>query len=152
MDESIDEQPCFRRTIARLQFALLEQPLVSRLAPSEVVVMAANPVMPPAPLQITVERSPLEIVVKCSGKLTHDVASQLKTEVKPLITRTKRIVLDLTDLAYMDSAGLGTVVGLYASAKSAGCELKLINLGQRVRDLLRITKLITVFEPFGEHL
>jgi anti-sigma B factor antagonist len=114
--------------------------------------MAANPVVPIPTLHLDVQRSENEIVVKCSGKLVHDVVGQLKSEVKPLIPQTKRIVLDLSDVAYMDSSGLGTIVGLYASAKSSGCELKLINLGPRVRELLRITKLISVFEPFGEHL
>jgi anti-sigma B factor antagonist len=45
----------------------------------------------------------------------------------------------------MDSMGLGTVVRLYVSAKSAGCDLKLINLGKRVRQLLSVTNLMSVF-------
>ena len=114
--------------------------------------MAANPVTPSLPLQIGIERSNDEIVARCNGKLTNETTDQFKSEVKPLVTQTKRLVLDLSDLAYMDSSGLGTLVGLYASAKSSACELKLINLGPRVKELLRITKLINVFEPFGEHL
>jgi anti-sigma B factor antagonist len=114
--------------------------------------MAANPVAPSAPLQLHVNRTLDEIYVTCNGKLTNETAALLKTEVKPLVSQTRRLVLDLGELTYMDSFGLGTLVGLYASARSNGCELKLVKLGPRVKELLRITKLITVFEPFGEHL
>jgi anti-sigma B factor antagonist len=114
--------------------------------------MAANPVTPSAPLELSVHRSDQEIVIRCSGKLTNETNALLRNEAKPLVSQTKRLVLDLGDLSYMDSAGLGTLVGLYASAKSAGCELKRVQLGPRVRELLRITKLMSVFEPFGEHL
>ncbi len=113
--------------------------------------MAANPVAP-SPLQVTVRNNGDEIVVLCAGKLTNETAPLLKAEVKPLIGQTKRLVIDLGDISYMDSSGLGSLVGLYASARSNGCELKLAKLGPRVKELLRITKLITVFEPFGEHL
>lgn len=89
--------------------------------------------------------------VRCSGRLTAEVAAQLKTEVKKLIPHTKRIVLDLTDLAYMDSAGLGTLVGLYVSAKTSGCELQIIHLSKRVRELLGMTHLLAVFESMGQH-
>jgi anti-sigma B factor antagonist len=90
-------------------------------------------------------------VVKCSGKLVAGVTGILYDEVKPLIPRTKRIVLDLTDLTQMDSLGLGTIVGLYVSAKAAGCDLKLINLSKRVRELFSITNLLSLFEVYGEH-
>jgi anti-sigma B factor antagonist len=63
----------------------------------------------------------------------------------------KRIVLDLTDLTHMDSSGLGTVVRLYVSAKSAGCALELINRGPRIRQLLGVTNLLSVFTTICEH-
>jgi anti-sigma B factor antagonist len=75
----------------------------------------------------------------------------LYNEVKPLIPECKRIVLDLTDLEYIDSTGLGTLVRLYASGKSAGCSLELINIGKRVRELLGLTNLWSVFAIVGEH-
>ena len=61
-------------------------------------------------------------------------------------------MLDLTDVNHMDSSGLGTVVGLYVSAKRQRCTLKLINLSQRLQDLFRITKLAAVFEGHEEFL
>jgi anti-sigma B factor antagonist len=51
----------------------------------------------------------------------------------------------------MDSTGLGTVVRLYVSAKSAGYSLELINLGKRIRQLLGVTNLFSVFTVIGEH-
>ena len=90
-------------------------------------------------------------VVKCSGKLLAGGTSDLHAVVKRLIPRTNRIVLDLTDLTQMDSMGLGTVVSLYVSAKSAGCDMKLINLSKRVRDLFHITNLSSLFEVYGDH-
>jgi anti-sigma B factor antagonist len=75
----------------------------------------------------------------------------LYAKVSPIIPDTKRIVLDLTDLTHMDSMGLATVVRLYVSAKSAGCDLKLINLGKRIRHLLSVTNLLSVFGTIEEH-
>jgi anti-sigma B factor antagonist len=91
------------------------------------------------------------VVVACSGKLVAGVTEVLYTEVKALIQRDRRLVLDLTDLVQMDSMGLGTIVRLYASAKSAGCELELINLSARVRELFGITGLLSIFGTCGEH-
>jgi anti-sigma B factor antagonist len=90
-------------------------------------------------------------VVRCHGKLVAGVTDVLYAEVSQLIPGTKRIVLDLTDLTHMDSMGLGTVVRLYVSARSAGCDLKLINLGKRIRQLLGISNLLSVFATIEEH-
>jgi len=51
----------------------------------------------------------------------------------------------------MDSMGLGTLVGLYTSARAAGCELQLLNIGKRIRELLGLTNLLSVFTIIGEH-
>jgi anti-sigma B factor antagonist len=102
-------------------------------------------------LTLEIERKDSEAVVTCHGKLVADGCSTLYATVHPLIGEYKRIVLDLTDLAYMDSMGIGTLVGLYVSAKSRGCELPLINLGKRVRELLGLTHLLSVFTVIGEH-
>jgi anti-sigma B factor antagonist len=76
----------------------------------------------------------------------------MQQEVRPLIEQYKTIVLDLTDVSYMDSSGLGALVGLFVSAKRAGKQLKLINLSARIQDLLRLTNLLSVFEVYGEYL
>lgn len=102
-------------------------------------------------LSVDIDRDGTTAVVRCGGKLVAGVNDFLYTEVRGLIPECKRIVLDLTELEYMDSMGLGTVIRLYASAKAAGCELELVNIGKRVRELLGITHLLSLFTVCGEH-
>jgi anti-anti-sigma factor len=71
---------------------------------------------------------------------------QLSAVVKPLIESGGRIVLDLTSLDYLDSSGLGTLVGLKVSALNKGyCTLELVNLTPRVQQLLSMTNLLQMF-------
>jgi anti-sigma B factor antagonist len=91
-------------------------------------------------------------IVECTGRLTAGVTELLKSEVKGLIPKSKRIILDLTALVQMDSSGLGTLVGLYVSCRTAGCELRLINLNKQVKELLGMTNLFSVFGSVGQHL
>jgi anti-sigma B factor antagonist len=62
----------------------------------------------------------------------------------------ERVVLNLEEVTYMDSSGLSTLVSSFASVRKQGGELKLLNLTKRVRDLLLITKLSTVFETYDK--
>ncbi len=88
-------------------------------------------------------------VVHCSGRIVFgDEASALRNELKKVLASSKKIVLNLSDVSYIDSGGLGTLVGVYSSARAAGADIKLSGLGQRVRDVLQITKLVTVFEVY----
>jgi anti-sigma B factor antagonist len=91
------------------------------------------------------------IVVHCNGRLVAGVNDRLYSRVSQLMPGTKRIVLDLTNLTRVDSMGLGTLVRLYVSARSARCEFELINLGKQVRQLLGTTGLMSVFVIVGEH-
>jgi anti-anti-sigma factor len=68
-----------------------------------------------------------------------------------LIPQTKRVVLDLNDVVFMDSSGLGALIGVYVTAKNARCELQLINLSKKIRDLLGMTNLLSVFESAGQY-
>jgi anti-sigma B factor antagonist len=102
-------------------------------------------------LSVDVEEAGDAAVVRCGGKLVAGVNDFLYTEVKRLIPDHRRIVLDLTDLAYMDSMGLGTIIRLYVSARSAGCDLELINIGKRIQHMLGVTNLLGVFTVCGEH-
>src|ERR1700684_1954095 len=88
-------------------------------------------------------------VVGCAGRLTTETAVHLKSEVKPLLLCKRRVILDLTDLAHMDSSGLGALVALYISAKGAKCQLQLVNVRPRLRDLLSLTNVLSVFEEYG---
>lgn len=102
-------------------------------------------------MEVSVDHAGSEAVVRLSGKLVAGTTDVLYQEVRRLIPDSKKIVLDLSDLAYMDSIGLGTVIRLYVSAKSAGCDLQLINLSKRIRELLGVTNLLSVFTICGEH-
>jgi len=102
-------------------------------------------------LSVCIEREGSTAVVRLRGKLLAGMGGQLCAKVSPLIPECKRIVLDLREVAYMDSLGLGTMVRLYVSCKSAGCSLELIHLGKRVKELLGLTHLLGVFTVIGEH-
>jgi anti-anti-sigma factor len=102
-------------------------------------------------LTLEIERQGTTAIVKCHGRLVYGVTDVLYSNVSKLIPESKRIVLDLTDLAYMDSMGLGTLMRLYVSAKTKGCSVELIHIGKRVRDLLELTNVIAVFGAVGEH-
>lgn len=102
-------------------------------------------------LSLQVTRAGTTVVVRCDGKLVYGVNDTLYAKVSQLIPGSKRIVLDLTNLTRVDSMGLGTLVRLYVSCRSAGCSLELVNLGQQVRQLLGATNLLSVFAIIGEH-
>ena len=102
--------------------------------------MATNPV-PTSELNLTTDKTPTETIVRCTGRITSDTAQSLKTTVKPLFSESKTVVLDLTNVSYMDSSGWGVMVGLYVSAKAAKCQFKPINLNQRLKELFSITRL-----------
>jgi len=110
----------------------------------------ADAAVPPLSLRTYVEGD--ATIVHCTGKLTAGVTGILRDEVKRLIPQSKKIVLDLTELTQMDSMGLGTIMGLYVSAKTSGSSLILINLSQRVRELFRITNVWSILEVYGENI
>jgi anti-sigma B factor antagonist len=91
-------------------------------------------------------------VIDITGRLTlGDVPTVLKDEIRRLIEEGKTsLLLNLAGLTYLDSSGMGLLVGAYAAANRAGGQLKLSNLTSRVKDLLLITKLYTVFEVYDD--
>jgi anti-sigma B factor antagonist len=88
-------------------------------------------------------------IVSCHGRIVFgEEATALRESLKALLQSTREVVLNLADVAYLDSGGLGMLVGVYSSARAAGADIKLTGLGQRLRDVLQITKLVTVFEVY----
>jgi anti-anti-sigma factor len=84
--------------------------------------------------------------IKCHGELVSDTAGEIKELVMPLIPLGGRIIIDLGDVKHIDSAGLGALVGLKASAiKQELCVLELANMTPGVLELLRITHLTQMF-------
>jgi anti-sigma B factor antagonist len=87
------------------------------------------------------------LVLSCSGRIVFgEESSLLRDTVKKAIPDNKRIVLNLGEVNYIDSGGLGTLVALHTTAHNAGGTIKLANLTKRVGDLLQVTKLLTVFD------
>ena len=90
-------------------------------------------------------------VVDCAGRIIFgEEAASLRETVKGLVAQNKRIILNLGDVTYIDSGGLGTLVALYTTARSAGGSIKLASLTKRVGDLLQVTKLLTVFDVYDD--
>jgi anti-sigma B factor antagonist len=85
-------------------------------------------------------------IVDLNGKLTlGENTAYLREEVQSLVFQgTKNIILNLASVTYVDSAGLGELVGLYTTAANLGSCLKLLNLLHRMRNLMEITKLYTI--------
>ena len=90
------------------------------------------------------------MVLDVKGKVTLGEGDEmLKDKVNSLVNQGhKKIILNLADVPYIDSAGLGEVVRTYTTVSRQGGSLKLLNLTKRITDLLSITKLLTVFETY----
>ena len=87
-------------------------------------------------------------IVDLSGRIVAgDGSAALRDLIRNLISEgNKKILLNLRNVDYIDSSGLGELVSAFTSMRSQGGELKLLNLTKRVRSLLQITKLLTVFD------
>ena len=103
------------------------------------------------PLTFEIERDGETAVVKCHGRLVWGQTEALYGDVKLLLPQTKELVLDLADLTFVDSSGLGVLVRMYVAARSAGCQLSLLHLGQQLRNLLTMTNLTNVLHEAGSH-
>jgi anti-sigma B factor antagonist len=89
-------------------------------------------------------------VVDLEGRITlGESTGLLRDNFRQLLAQgTKKIVLNLGGVTYVDSAGLGELVGVYTTAKNQGGGVKLLNLQKKLNDLLQVTKLHTVFESY----
>jgi len=90
------------------------------------------------------------VIVDMVGRITlGDGSGVVRETVKDLLKEGQRnLLLNLGEVTYIDSSGLGELVGAYATGVSQGARLKLLNVQKRVDDLLQVTKLYTVFESF----
>lgn len=102
-------------------------------------------------LNITTKSMDGVSVVHLSGIIFFaEESTLLRVHVKGLLEESRQIVLDLGDVSRIDSSGLGTLVALYVSARKAGGNIKLANLGNHIKEALRITRLAAVFETFDK--
>ena len=102
-------------------------------------------------LRIEAKESDGVTVLTLAGRVTlGDESNQLRTRIKEVLAQgKKRLVLDIGDVSYIDSAGLGTLVAAYTSARNGGGEIKLANVTKKFHELLNITKLVTIFDVHG---
>lgn len=102
-------------------------------------------------LEIQVGRSSGVAVVVCRGRIVFGrETTDLSKTIRTLLEDDPRVVLDLGAVQTMDSGGLGTLIGLVASARRGGGDLKLCNLSKKVDDVLRLTKLAEVVAIFPD--
>jgi anti-sigma B factor antagonist len=90
-------------------------------------------------------------VIKITGDITLNQGGDvlLKDKVQSLLQQGQRkLVLDLGNVSYVDSAGLGQLVQIHATAKSKGGSMRLVNVTKRLKDLLVVTKLVTIFDSY----
>ena len=99
---------------------------------------------------VSVDLKPDVTLVHCSGRLMIESGNILRNEVQKFIKPGARIVLDLTNVTHCDSMGLGAVISLYVSSKSAGSRLEVINLGQKIRQLFSMANILSLFEPAAD--
>jgi anti-anti-sigma factor len=114
--------------------------------------MSTDPSLTTRGFQLNAYRSTDQVmIVECHGRLTLEHAPQLRNKVRTLILDEKRIVIDLKEVPFMDSSGLGALVTLYVSARTRGCKLELINMSPALRGLLGATNLLSLFEQAGRY-
>jgi anti-sigma B factor antagonist len=103
-------------------------------------------------LRATYRDAGVVTVVDIGGRITLGEGSALlrKTIRELLDDGRKKIVLNLADVNYIDSSGIGELVTAFTTVKKAGGDLKLLQLTKRVHDLLQLTKLFTVFEVYSD--
>ncbi|MFL6277636.1 MAG: STAS domain-containing protein [Blastocatellia bacterium] len=91
-------------------------------------------------------------ILDLSGKITIGEGSvQLREAVKDLLASGKKnILLNLGNVSYVDSSGIGELVSSYTTTSNQGGHLKLLSLGKKIKDLLMITKLLTVFQTYDD--
>jgi anti-sigma B factor antagonist len=99
-------------------------------------------------MKLTIRQVDGVTILDLSGRITLGEGSvQLRDAIRDLLSKgQKHILLNLADVNYIDSSGIGELVSAYTTVRNQGGELKLLNLTKKVHDLLQITKLYTVFD------
>ena len=102
-------------------------------------------------LKINVRESGDVLILDLNGRITlgEEAASLRDTLREQIDSGRKNILLNLAEVTYIDSSGLGQLVGSFATVTSRGGQLKLPNLQKRLHELMQVTKLITVFEVYA---
>ena len=101
-------------------------------------------------LKINIRETAEAAILDVSGRVSlGDGLAELRDSIREALAGDqKNILLNLAEVSYIDSSGLGQLIGSYATVTSRGGQMKLLNLQKRVNDLMQITKLLTVFEAY----
>jgi len=111
--------------------------------------MASNPIRTPE-FKLEIDKQESEATVRVIGRISSASSPTLASTVRDLVPNRKRVVLDLTNVDYIDSSGLGALVNMFMHARRENCDLELTNQKPRVRDLFRVSRLDKVFEGHEE--
>jgi len=112
--------------------------------------MAANPVPRPAELKLEPERAISETIVRATGRITSTTSATLEKTLRDLVSDNRRVILDLSEVDYIDSSGLGALVSAYLHGRRMNCDLEITNPKQRIRDLFSRSGLAKVFAAVQE--
>jgi len=103
--------------------------------------MTMEAAAPAQELKLETEKTSDSVLVHCTGRIVWGTSPLLQNTVRPLVSGNKCVVLDLTNVSYLDSSGLGSIVGLWVNAKKNNCDLKLVRLNERIKELLHLSNL-----------
>jgi len=101
-------------------------------------------------LNINIRETPEAVILDLNGRITlGEPLGELRDSVREALAGDrKNILLNLAEVSYIDSSGLGQLISSYAATANRGGQMKLLNLQKRVNDLMQVTKLLTVFETY----
>jgi len=101
-------------------------------------------------LNINIRETAEAVILDLNGQVTlGEALADLRDSIREALAGDrKNILLNLAEVSYIDSSGLGQLIASYATANSRGGQMKLLNLQKRVNDLMQVTKLLTVFETY----
>ena len=101
-------------------------------------------------LKINIRETADATILDMSGSISlGDALADLRDSIREALAGDqKNILLNLAEVSYIDSSGLGQLIGSFATVTNRGGQMKLLNLQKRVNDLMQITKLLTVFETY----
>ena len=114
--------------------------------------MATRPLDFSRSFTVITHPSPTGTIVTCWGQLTGEGATILENEVRSIIPTAKLIEIDLSAVTHIDGAGTSTLADMYVLAKSDGCDLKCTCVDGLVKRKLRVTRLLSVFQEYGQYL
>jgi anti-sigma B factor antagonist len=105
---------------------------------------------PKASVTLDIECARGRAMVRCRGRLTAGCHQTFFARVSSLIPDSRKIVLDLSELTFVDRSGFAVLIRLHHSARAAGCVLELIQLGSQIRRFLGITDILSMLVIIGE--